>query len=174
MSNPFGDVGQEAYGPENEDMSDVADTPPLPAVGWHRGTITAVSTRPSNRGVKMRTVTFRVAPGINSDDGERQEYDDINEYFAIGANQTKGEKIASRNYKLLARCVGVEENDEGKFHFSSADLEDEELYVRVNHEQSAGYPLQARCRGFRPLDDPPEEVNDRDVNDDSSDETAPF
>ena len=157
QNDPFADINERSYGPEDEDMSNVNEAPPLPAVGWSRATLMTVGTRPSKAGKKMRTVRFEIAGG---------EFDEVIEYFSLGQNQTKGEMIANRNYKTLARCVGVEENDEGNFSFSTADLEGEELYVNIQHEQQDGYPMQARARGFRPLTDPPAEVVDHDINDD--------
>jgi len=146
MSDPFG-TGALSDSIE-EDLTDISENPPLPQDGWHRARIVAVDIRRSKKGDDMRVISFRLPEG---------EFDDIIEYMAIGSHG-KGGEIAIRNYKILARCCGVTENDEGEFKFTTKDLENAELYVRLYVEQSKGYASKARVGAFRPLTDAPDEI----------------
>ncbi|MBU2177741.1 MAG: hypothetical protein KJ556_21825 [Gammaproteobacteria bacterium] len=146
MSNPFGTPASQ--GPVEDDLSNVNENPPLPEEGWHRARVVSVVVTKSKKGDDMRVIHFRLPGG---------EFDDITEYMAIGS-RGKGGEIAVRNYKGLARCCGVTENDEGEFKFTTSDLEGEELYVRLFKEEQAGYAPKARVGSFRPLTDAPDEV----------------
>ena len=147
MSDPFGNTDTPA-GPVEEDLSDVSEYPPLPQEGWHRARVVSVNARYSKKGDDMRVITFRLPGG---------EFEDITEYMTIGS-KGKGGDIARRLYKILARCCGVTENDENEFKFTTSDLENAELYVRLYAEESEGYAPKARVGAYRPLTEPPEEV----------------
>ena len=142
---------------EEEDLSDVSDSPPLPTAGWYRAKILSISKKPAKSGAAMRTIIYRLKGTDNHD---------VTEYLAIGT-AGKGGEIASRKYKLLARATGVEE-DRGKFKFTAEDLLEKEIYLRVEVEKGGGKFFDKLVAvAYSPLSEPPEEMAPA-VEDDSS------
>ena len=135
--------------PQEDDLSGVAEEDSLPDEGWYRGKVLSISNRPTRKGDAMRTATIQ----LNGTNGY-----ECHEYFAIGVSG-KGGEFAKRRYRILARCCGVVENDEGQFKFSTTDLEGAELYVRTEVEKVEGYDPMLKIKQFSPLDEEPDEVN---------------
>lgn len=131
-----------------DDLSDVAETEELPSDGWYRTRVLSISTRPTKKGADMRTATLKIS-------GTSHE---AKEFFAIGV-EGRGGNIARRRYRAFARCCGVEEMD-GKFQFSTSDLEGADLYARFEQEKQEGYGPTMKVREFRPITEEPEDVID--------------
>jgi hypothetical protein len=134
--------------PAQDDLSGVSEEETLPEAGWYRAKILAISTKPTKKGAAMRTATIQ----LNGTNGY-----EIREYFAIGV-QGKGGEFAKRRYRILARCAGVEENDDGEFLFTTSDLEGAEIYVRTEVEKTEGYDPSLKAKEFRPLTEEPDEL----------------
>ena len=146
MTEDYDDLYEEEAA--EDDLTGVSEQAELPEEGWYRAKILGISTKPAKSGAAMRTVTFR----LNGTDHETKEY------FAIGAKGQGGD-IAKRRYRILARCCGVTENDEGEFKFTTSELEGAEVYARGEHQQDdPKYDPKWTIRELRPLTEEPDEL----------------
>lgn len=142
-----------------DDLSDVTESEEMPSDGWYRTKVLSISTRPTKKGADMRTATLKIM-------GTGHE---AKEFFAIGV-EGRGGGIARRRYRTFARCCGIEELD-GKFSFSTSDIEGADLYARFEQEKQEGYGPSLKAREFRPITEEPDDVVDTGTH---PDDETPF